>query len=302
MSIQKLYLIGHPVAHSLSPSMHNEFIKQKGLNLQYEAIDVLDKDLDAFILQIKDNASPCIGFNVTSPYKVKIIEYLDKLDDTAKLTGSVNTVLIDRQICERNTSNGDYLFRSENYGKNRKNHQQNLVEKKSLKGYNTDVYGFLYMMEINGEIIKNKNIVIFGTGGAARAVASACHIKSAKNIYIVSRDRATAQQFIIQHISRHGNDIKYIPMDYKEFNQAVNNHITFHIIINATPLGMTHLSDTMVDINFLNIDASITAIDLIYNPKQTKFLYMAEKNGNKTINGFDMLRYQGIKAFKLWTN
>ncbi|WP_456472570.1 shikimate dehydrogenase [Methanocaldococcus sp.] len=143
-------LIGHPVEHSLSPIMHNAAFRDKNLNYVYLAFDVKPEKLKYVIDGAK--ALNIVGFNVTIPYKVDIIKYLDSLDKDAELIGAVNTIKIeeDRAI-----------------------------------GYNTDGIGARRALEEELGEVKNKKILILGAGGAARAVA----FELAKNNYIIIANR-----------------------------------------------------------------------------------------------------------------
>ncbi len=284
--LKKLYLIGSPVAHSISPAFHNAVSTHRGQDIKYEAIDIKKDELKAFIHNIKNSSKDmyknCIGFNVTSPHKVEIMQYMDELDDSALLTDSVNVVSIENKI---------------------------------LKGYNTDVFGFEKMMINRGVSLQGKSVVILGTGGAAKAVVSACHHHNASCITVVSRNVKKAQNFIKKHLLRHNNrhaqpsmqHTNYSAMDYKCFNEntryATNktNQQKYGIIINATPLGMSNTIQQMPLINFNIIDKSCIFVDLIYSPVQTKLLRCAKENQHKVINGMDMLMYQAIKSYEIWT-
>ncbi|MFA6074349.1 MAG: shikimate dehydrogenase [Negativicutes bacterium] len=130
-------LIGHPIEHSLSPQLHNEFFRLCGINGSYSLWDTPDSRMLASFVDKARNKG-IHGFNVTIPHKLSIISYLDELDELAERIGSVNTVV-----------NFDGL----------------------LKGYNTDVSGVEYLLKNNSIDINNKPVALIGCGGAARAAA-----------------------------------------------------------------------------------------------------------------------------------
>ncbi|MBN2517484.1 MAG: shikimate dehydrogenase [Candidatus Altiarchaeota archaeon] len=135
---KKFAVIGDPIAHSLSPVMHNAVFSFLGLDCTYEAIRVPAKDLGA---RFKEMESEFSGINVTIPHKIGVITYLDGLDGIAKSIGAVNTVKIE---------NG------------------------KATGYNTDGIGAVMALEDECGDIKKKNVLLLGAGGAARAIAFAC--------------------------------------------------------------------------------------------------------------------------------
>ncbi|HID47729.1 MAG TPA: shikimate dehydrogenase, partial [Methanococcaceae archaeon] len=146
-----LGLIGHPVEHSLSPVMHNRALKDKNLNYVYLAFDVHPNKLK-YVVDGAKALGTFKGFNVTVPYKVEVINYLDKLDREAQLIGAVNTVKIEDSIAT---------------------------------GYNTDGLGARMALEEEIGKVKGKDILIVGAGGAARAVAF--ELAKDNNITVVNR-------------------------------------------------------------------------------------------------------------------
>ena len=154
-----LGLIGHPVEHSLSPIMHNEALKDKNLNYVYLAFDVSPKNLKHVVSGAKSLGIK--GFNITIPYKVDIMNYLDKIDKEAELIGAVNTVKIENDIAT---------------------------------GYNTDGLGARMSLEEEIGKVEDRNILIIGAGGASRAVA----FELAKNNNITIINRTVEKQELYQ--------------------------------------------------------------------------------------------------------
>lgn len=146
-------LLGHPLGHSFSPQIHNAIFKELGLNASYILKDIEESELSDAINDLKKGLYH--GFNVTIPYKEKIIPYLDKLSDEAQLMKAVNTVVL---------------------------------EDGQVVGYNTDFYGIYDEIVMNRIDVKNKTIYILGTGGASKAVYHALLSLEAKPI-LVSRSK-----------------------------------------------------------------------------------------------------------------
>lgn len=256
-----LGLIGHPVEHSLSPVMHNRALMDKNLNYVYLAFDVKPENLKYVIDGAK--ALGMVGFNVTIPHKIDIMNYLDDIDEGARLIGAVNTVKIE--------------------------------EDGRAIGYNTDGLGARMSLEEEiGEEVKDKKILIIGSGGAARAVA----FELAKNnkITISNRTVEKAERLakeIAEKLNKSENEV--------EFSDLNINVGEFDIVIHTTPVGMYPNVDVEPVINCKDLNENMVVMDLIYNPIETVLLKEAKKFGAKTINGLGMLIYQGAIAFEIWT-
>jgi len=188
----------------------------------------------------------------------QIIKYLDELDREARLIGAVNTVKI---------------------------------ENDKAIGYNTDGLGARMSLEEEIGKVKNRDILIVGAGGAARAVAF--ELAKDNNITIVNRTLERAK-LLAEEISRKLNR----SVDYGDLNVDVGN---YEIVIHTTPVGMyPHINaEPVIDVN--NIRSDMVVMDLIYNPRETVLLREAKKRGAKAINGIGMLVYQGALAFEIWT-
>ncbi len=253
-------LIGHPVEHSFSPIMHNAAFKDKGLNYIYVAFDVLPENLKYVIDGAK--ALGIVGFNVTIPHKIEIMKYLDEIDEDAQLIGAVNTIKIE--------------------------------DGKAI-GYNTDGIGARKALEEEIGKVKGKNIVIYGAGGAARAVAF--ELAKDNNIIIANRTVEKAEKLakeIAEKLNKKfGEDVKFSGLDV-DLNGI-------DIIINATPIGMYPNVDAEPIVKAENMREDMVVMDLVYNPLETVLLKEAKKVNAKTINGLGMLIYQGAVAFKIWT-
>ena len=191
-------LIGHPVEHSFSPNIHNYLIEKNKLNMRYMCFDVFENELENAIKGIK--ALNIKGFNVTIPHKVEVIKYLDEIDRNALLIGAVNTV------------------KNEN-GK--------------LKGYNTDGIGFVKSILDKGYKISGKNVLIIGSGGAARSIAVEMASNGAKQINLYNRSIKSAKDISELLKENFKVDSNYYNEQIKEKNLE-----NIDIIINTTPIGM----------------------------------------------------------------
>jgi len=172
-------LIGHPVEHSLSPKLHNSIYRSQEFDMVYLAFDVVEWELSNAVRGL--SALGFIGFNVTIPYKEKILPFLDEVDSMAAAIGAVNTVKIERN---------------------------------KLIGFNTDGAGFLDSLTRRDIYCKNKRIVILGAGGAARAIGIYVAMEKPKQMFIYNRTHSRAQelahdinQFVGMQICQASSDI-----------------------------------------------------------------------------------------------
>ncbi len=258
-------LIGKNIENSLSPLIHNQIILKNSLNFCYLSFKVTESGLGEAIQGIR--ALNIRGVNITFPYKEKAIKFLDEVEESAQRIGAVNTIVNNRGI---------------------------------LTGYNTDVIGFKKSLQEDGKFaIKGEKAVIFGAGGAARAVAHALLEEGIEEIYIFNRTPEKAEK-IKQNLSPFfpGSNINIFPLEKKKLKEKTEEA---HLLVNATSLGMPPKIDytPLPDEKLFHPD--LLVYDLIYHPAKTLFLRQAEKAGAKIINGLPMLVYQGIESFYLWT-
>lgn len=249
-------LLGHPVDHSWSPLMHNTALKFYGMDARYHAIDLQNQeltDLAAFL-----NQEHLLGANVTIPYKQQITAYLDFITSSANEIGAINTIV-----------------KREN----------------RLNGYNTDCHGFLAPIKEFEAICEGSSAVIFGTGGASRAIVVALKKMGMEAIYLVSRTP--------NKISSFGKFDRVNVVSYDNWTSWAEKST---LIVNATPLGMHPETDkSPVRSEEHHFLADHICYDIVYNPVKTKFLQQAEQVGATTINGLEMLIQQGSRSFELWT-
>lgn len=262
ISVKKLYgLLGHPIDHSMSPLMQNDAFCQLGIPGYYHAFDVSGAQLKKTVEAIRVlNIS---GLNVTIPHKVAIMEFLDEVDEEAKIIGAVNTVVnIDGRLI----------------------------------GYNTDGRGYLTSLgKVLEKPLAESEVLVIGAGGAARAIVTAVMNKGVDSMTITNRtiEKAVSIKENYQQYKRGNINI----LTLEEAKATVG---TFDIIINTTSIGMSPKTDE-IPIDLENIKTRVVLSDLIYNPIWTKWLQLGEQKGAIIHNGVGMFVEQGALAFQKWT-
>ncbi len=260
----KIYgIFGWPISHTASPAMHNAAFKYLGINSIYVPFYVTPENIKKAINSIIPMGIS--GVNVTVPYKEIAFKLVDEVSREARLIGAVNTIVV----------KGDTLI-----------------------GHNTDAQGFLKSIRHDGRIDPyRKDVLLLGSGGAARAVAIQLALKDVKSMVIANRTLSRAKRLAF-YIKRYFPKIEIAPISLK--NEAVNNALErADILINTTSCGMKKADPLLVNQSLLRGD--IVVYDLIYKPKETKLLKEARRRGSRAVNGFGMLLYQGAAAFEIWT-
>lgn len=261
---QLICLLGSPVAHSVSPAMHNMAFSLLGLDYAYLAFDVNEAKLPEAVKALRlFNAR---GWNLTMPDKTKMCELVDELSPASRLMEAVNTVVNDQGV---------------------------------LKGYTTDGSGYMRMLrEFDVDIIGRK-LVLAGAGGAARAIAIQAALDGVGEIVIFNRSVDKAVR-IADDINRH-TDCKSAAYSIADTAQLSRELRDAALFTNATQIGMEPRPDASVIEDKALLHPDLVVSDIVYNPRKTKLLKMAEEQGCKTVGGLGMLLWQGADAFKLWT-
>ena len=262
----KFGIIGYPLSHSMSKVIQEAAFKSVGLEGTYEVLETEQEDLVTRIKYLRSNGFQ--GFNVTIPLKVPITLFLSGVDNVANVAGSANTIKIQPDM--------------------------------SMIGYNTDVYGFVEAIpEDFREEIQGKEVAILGNGGAARAVGVGLAILKASKIDFYARNILNAKEMV---------DALRVNFPNSEMNckqiEGLKELSKYKILINTTPIGMRSkaMGISPIDedvVKTMNKDSII--YDIVYNPLNTELIKLAQKHGIQTIQGLDMLIYQGAKAFEIWT-
>lgn len=260
-------LLATPIRHSKSPTMHNEAFAKLGLDYAYLVFEVGNEQLEDSVKGLK--AMGVRGYNVSMPNKTVISKYLDKLSPAAELCGAVNTVVNDNGV---------------------------------LTGHITDGIGYMSGLKDAGIDIIGKKMTIVGAGGAATAIEIQAALDGVKEISIFNRkDEFFARaEKTVKDINEKTN-CKATLYDLADLDSLKREIADSAIFVNATGVGMKPLEGQMVipDASYLRPDLIVS--DVVYIPKKTALLELAESIGCKTINGLGMMLFQGAAAFKLWT-
>jgi shikimate dehydrogenase len=257
-------IMGHPVGHTLSPTMQNAAFAAAGLDYCYLPFDTPPERLPAAVEGLR--AVGVRGFNVTIPHKETIVPLLDRLTDEAKRIGAVNAVQAD----------GDLFV-----------------------GHNTDGKGFLRsLMEEGGIDPRGVRVLILGAGGAARAVAFALADAGAGSIRIANRTAERGKTLAeALRAALKGSPIQVIPWqrDPEIWEESLAEA---DLLVNATSVGMGSDSSP---VPAKAIHPKLVVCDLVYRPLETSLLKAARSRGAKALSGLGMLLYQGTLSFEIWT-
>ena len=260
----KLGIIGHPLSHSLSNVMQLAALKSCNLEGTYDVLDTPSEDLISRIKMLKTQNYN--GFNITIPHKVPITLFIEHCDDYANIIGAVNTIKV--------------------------------MDDKSFYGYNTDVYGFMKAIPEDFSLI-GERAIIFGTGGACRAICAGLNELGVSEITLYTRNVVNSHKNA-ETLRAKFPEIKINLVQQELLKDFEDNKI----VINATPLGMKSfvLDESPVResvMETLRDDGLV--YDIVYNPVKTKFIKQAEKFNKQYVTGVDMLVLQGARAFEIWT-
>lgn len=237
-------LIGHPLSHSFSKKYFaDKFDKENILDCSYELFDIENVDLFQHVLESNTNIK---GLNVTIPYKESILKFLTEVDPIAETIGAVNTIKI---------------------------------SKNTIKGYNTDYYGFKKSLKPFLDI-NHERALILGTGGASKTVK---YVLNELNIDCLTVSRSPKNETEI---------------GYDDINEFVLKH--HQIIVNTTPVGMYPNTDQLPQLNYDKLTEKYLLYDLVYNPLETEFLKKGKSKGAITLNGMEMLKLQAEKSWEIW--
>ncbi len=254
-------VIGDPIEHSMSPVMHNTVFKKMGLDCVYTAFRIKKQDLGDAIQGMK--AMGIQGVNVTIPHKVSVIDHLDELSDEARIIGAVNTVKIGEK----------------------------------LMGFNTDGVGALRALRKGGADPEDKNVLILGSGGAARAIA-----------VILARQGSVSSLTILgvieDELKKLADDI-YTGTDVEVVYRLMTDDVLKEevekadLLIHCTPVGMhPDVEKSLVSPELFR--SNLNVMDIVYNPRETKLIKDAKKAGALTVEGINMFVNQGAESLRIW--
>lgn len=255
--MKRAFVIGHPIKHSRSPLIHGSWISAYGVDASYEAIDVAPADLPAFVQRLRDGEF--VGGNVTIPHKEEVFALCDSVDPLAQKIGAVNTLV------------------AQPGGK--------------VHGFNTDFMGFLGNLDQNAPGWSDglETALVFGAGGAARAVLVALQHRGIKKIHILNRTTDKAEALAKEL----GGPFIPGPMD-----ACMALAPRAGLLVNTTSVGMHATRFEVMPIDLLPLAAIVT--DIVYVPLVTPLLADAKAIGLRTVDGLGMLLHQAVPGFEAW--
>ena len=258
----KAFVIGWPISHSKSPTIHNHWLEQNSLAGSYEKIAVEPDKLQSFVASLADNGF--VGGNVTIPHKEAILPFVDVLHPTAKKLGAANTLWFE----------GDKLHAD-----------------------NTDGYGFLANLDQHHEGWDQQpgaKALVLGAGGAARPIVHGLIERGFKKVTVVNRTRQRAEALAL-HFETLGMG-KAICIEDWEAREGLLEDCD--LVVNTSSLGMTGQPPLELDLSALPKAALVT--DIVYTPLITGLLGQARDRGNPIVDGLGMLLHQAVPGFEHW--
>jgi shikimate dehydrogenase len=257
-------VIGDPIEHTLSPAMHNASFEKLGLNCVYTAFRVPGERLEAAVHGFR--ALGIGGVNVTIPHKVAVMRYLDELSEEARIIGAVNTIKVGKRLI----------------------------------GYNTDGDGALQALISRGADPRGRDVLILGSGGAARAVAVTLALKGRVNsLRLLGIDRKELKALADDVEKGTGVSVGWEILNEDTKSRALRGS---DIAIHCTPVGMAPRTGESL-LKAEEIPADIKLMDIVYTPLETRLMMEAKKAGVKVvIGGVEMFVNQGAEAERIWLN
>ncbi len=260
-------LIGWPVDHSLSPTMHNAAFEAMELNWVYLPLAVnpeVENQVSRAVLGLA--ALGFAGANITIPHKQAVMPYLDEITESAMSIGAVNTV--------------------------------HVAEDGRLKGDNTDAAGFLADLNEHNIDLREIDALVIGAGGAARAVIFALAQAGAHRITVLGRTPARA----IQLVGAMQRQFPKIVFAAYPFDNAFETQLPrARFIVNCTPLGMTGHEDSLSNFVRGKFTPDQIIYDLVYGPRNTSLIDHAKECGARAFDGLGMLVHQGALSLEIWS-
>jgi shikimate dehydrogenase len=266
----RLAVLGSPVAHSLSPQLHQPALDAANAGVRYIRLEVEAGRVGEALNRLQE--LEFIGANVTVPHKFEALEAADEVDSAARILGAVNTILFDEG---------------------------------SKLGFNTDGPGFVRAIHEEFLVdVKDLRIMVVGAGGGAgQAIAAQCALEGCERLVLVNRtiekahELATrlARYFESEKLEGPGERLEVFPLDSAQL-ATETDHID--LIVNSTSVGLKRTDPSPLPSGCLQPHHLV--YDTIYNPPRTRLLGDALQVGARIANGLSLLLYQGVLAFELW--
>lgn len=264
---QLICLLGSPVAHSISPMMHNEAFRLLELPYAYLAFDVKPGELKTAVDGLK--ALGARGFNLTMPHKNAMAKMADELSPAASLCGAVNTIVIEDGV---------------------------------LMGHTTDGAGYMRAAREAGYPLPGKVMTLLGAGGAATSILVQAALDGAKEIRVFNRKGRNYEkaEALIEKLNRE-TSCRTTLHDLEDEEALGESILTSQVLTNGTNVGMAPHEEECIIRDPGVFHKELVVSDAIYNPRETKLMRLARSCGCPAFNGLYMLLYQGAESFKLWT-
>lgn len=259
--MKRFAVIGHPVAHSLSPVMHKANFEAVGYDGEYGKFDVDEHALADFVRARRDEGY--LGLNVTVPHKIAVMDILGRVDGSVAKYGACNTLKFERDG--------------------------------TISGYNTDVDGFIGCLVAHGFSLSGKRVAILGCGGAGSALANACVREGAISVYVASRTPASRSRLCdaLRNLQIPGCEIGEFPPSEIEIARAAD------LIVNATPVGLKEGDASAIPCDAFRPGQIV--LDIIPTRRLPPTAAAARRAGATGIGGLEFLVEQGARSFEIWT-
>ena len=256
----KLFVIGKPIKHSRSPTIHNFWIEKYSLNASYNKLEVDETEIKGLMQQVRDGKIQ--GLNITIPYKKIMKDFVDELEESALRSDAINTV---------------YMV------------------KDKIIGANTDGIGFISSLkkDLSFNINSNTNVMCIGAGGAAYGIVSSLIDLSPNTISIINRTKASGIK-LIKHFQKFTQSKKIFETTL--FDSKPNNEID--LLVNCTSCGMNGKNPLAIELTSMNKKSLV--YDIVYEPALTPLMKLATDNKLQNTNGFYMLVRQAAESFYRW--
>ena len=258
-----LGVIGYPIEHSLSPLFQNAALSYLGLPFVYLAFDILPSNLERALEAMR--IFSIRGFNVTIPYKEKVIPFLDALEGEARVIEAVNTIV---------------------------------NEKGKLIGYNTDGVGLYRSLEGKGVNVEGKKALLLGAGGAAKAAVWALWKRGGKSIFVINRTRERGEDLANWARAEFFLEVEVVEWGKMKEQDSLPLWQEAGVIVNATSLG---LKGEEISLPWEKLSPSVWIVDVVYRRGLTPLVREAKKRGIQSFDGKEMLLQQGAESFFLFT-
>ncbi|MFH0919219.1 MAG: shikimate dehydrogenase [Fibrobacterota bacterium] len=255
-------LFGWPVGHSRSPQMQNAGFQKLGLNIAYVPLAVEPGRLRDAVNGLR--AMNFLGANVTLPHKERVMKHLDSVSTLSRRIGAVNTIV---------NRNG------------------------RLHGTTTDPEGFIKAVSGSIRLTPQTRIMVLGAGGTARTLLFALLAHGCRDLALACRAPRKAARLLSDARKHFKARIPLLTLGAPAFAARMSGTT---LLINCTPVGMSPRPNAL-PLSPALLHNKLTVFDTVYNPLKTRLLAETEKRGGRAVPGMDMLVYQGMASFEVWT-